>query len=199
MTAKRRYFVGMTGASGSVYGLRLVSALAAAGAEVAFCLSDSAAKVLRIECDVDVDPRDPDLEAMFGDHAQAVRFFPLQMVEAPVSSGSYRMDGAVICPCSMGTAGSIAAGISGNLIERAADVMLKERRPLVLVPRETPLSLIHLKNLTKLAEAGAIVLPAAPGFYHRPESIDDLVEHVVLKITDCLGLRLDLVPRWGGG
>jgi 4-hydroxy-3-polyprenylbenzoate decarboxylase len=195
----RRIFVGMTGASGAIYGISLVRTLVAASVEVAFTLTESAAKVLRYELEIDVDSASPDLSRLFPDHAGSVRFFPLDMVEAPVSSGSYATDAAVICPCSMGTLGSIAAGTSGNLLERAADVMLKEWRPLVLVPRETPLSLIHLRNMTSVAEAGAIVLPASPGFYHGPKSIDDLVRHVVTKITDRLGIRLDLIERWSGG
>jgi 4-hydroxy-3-polyprenylbenzoate decarboxylase len=199
MTETSVYFVGMTGASGARYGLRLVSALVDTGARVALCLSESAGKVLRYECDLDVDHRCPDLAALFGERASRVQAFPPEMVEAPVSSGSYRAAGAVVCPCSMGTVGSIANGVSRNLIERAADVMLKERRPLVLVPRETPLGLVHLRNLTAVAEAGGIVLPAAPGFYHRPETIDELVDHVILKIGDALGLSLDLVRRWEGG
>lgn len=194
-----RIFVALTGASGAVYGLTLVRTLAGAGLEVGFTLTASAAKVLRYEMDLDVDPTAPDLDRLFPGHDGRVRFFPVDRIEAPVSSGSYRVDAAVICPCSMGTLGAIAAGTSSNLVTRAAAVMLKEGRPLVLVPRETPLSLIHLRNLVAVAEAGAVVLPAAPGFYHRPQTIDDLVKHVVTKITDRLGLRLDLVPRWGGG
>lgn len=194
----KRIFVGMTGASGAVYGIELVRTLAAAGVEVLFSLSPAGAKVLRLETDLDVDPAAPDLEALFPGHGASVRFFRHDEVEAPVSSGTYRTDAAVICPCSMGTVGSIAAGTSANLVERAADVMLKEGRPLVVVPRETPLSLIHLRNLTRLAEAGAAVVPAMPGFYHRPRTIEDLVRHVVMKVTDRLGLRLELTARWGG-
>ncbi len=195
----RRVFVGMTGASGAIYARVLVKTLVGAGIEVAFSMSESASKVLKCEEEIDVDPLAPDLKAMFGDASSRVRFFGYDMVEAPVSSGSYATDAAVICPCSMGTLGSIAAGISGNLIERAADVMMKEGRPLILVPRETPLSLVHLENMTRLARAGAVVLPAAPGFYHHPKSINDLVLHVVTKITDRLGIRLDLIERWGEG
>ena len=193
----KRVFVGMTGASGAVYARVLVKTLVGAGIEVAFSRSESAAKVLKCEEGIDVNPLAPDLGAMFGEAAAKVRFFGHDQVEAPVSSGSYATDAAVICPCSMGTLGSISAGISGNLIERAADVMMKEGRPLILVPRETPLSLIHLENMTRLARAGAVILPAAPGFYHHPKSIDDLVLHVVTKITDRLGIRLDLIERWG--
>jgi len=193
----KRVFVGMTGASGALYTRALVRALVGAGVEVAFSLSDSAVKVLRFEEEIEVELNAPDLELLFGEAAAGVRFFPVDMVEAPVSSGSSAMDAAIICPLSMGTLGSIAAGTSANLIERAADVMLKEGRPLVLVPRETPLSLIHLENMVRVARAGAVVLPAAPGFYHRPKSIDDLVRHVVTKITDRIGIRLDLIERWG--
>jgi 4-hydroxy-3-polyprenylbenzoate decarboxylase len=193
----QRVFVGMTGASGAIYTRTLVPALAQAGVEIAFCMSESAAKVLEYEERIEIDPRAPDLELLFGEAASAVRFFPLDMVEAPVSSGSYATDAAVICPCSMGTLGSIASGTSNNLIERAADVMLKEGRTLVLVPRETPLSLIHLENMVRVARAGAAILPAAPGFYHQPKTIGDLVRHVVTKITDRLGVRLDLIERWG--
>ena len=193
-----RIFVGMTGASGAVYGVTLVRALVGAGIEVSATLSESGAKVLRYELDVEVDHRAPDLERLFPGGGSAVTFFPIDRVESPVSSGSHGTDAVVICPCSMGTLGSIAAGTSANLVERAADVMLKEGRPLVLVPRETPLSLVHLRNMTRAAEAGAVILPAAPGFYHRPETIDDLVSHVVTKITDRLGIRMDLIERWGG-
>lgn len=115
-----------------------------------------------------------------------------------IASGSHRVDGQIVAPCSMGFAGKLAAGLADDLPSRAADVCLKERVPLILVPRETPLNLIHLRNLTALAEAGAIVLPAMPGFYHRPETVDDLVSHVVGKILDVLGLEHDLFERWGG-
>ncbi len=193
----KRVFVGMTGASGARYTLALVPVLVGAGIEVAFSMSDSAAKVLRLEEEIVVDAGEPDLEALFGKAAAGVQFFPQDMVEAPVSSGSFAVDASILCPLSMGTLGSIAAGTSANLIERAADVMLKEGRPLVLVPRETPLSLIHLENMVRVARAGAVVLPAAPAFYHHPTSIDDLVRHIVTKITDRLGIRLDLIQRWG--
>ncbi|MEN8151837.1 MAG: flavin prenyltransferase UbiX, partial [Planctomycetota bacterium] len=193
----KRVFVGLTGASGVVYGLTLVRTLAAAGVDVAFSLSESGAKVLRLEAGLDTDADAPDLERLFPGHGGRVSFFHRDEVEAPVSSGSHRTDAAIVCPCSMGTMGAIASGLSDNLIERAADVMLKEGRPLILVPRETPLSLIHLRNMTRVAEAGAVVLPASPGFYHGPETIQDLVDMVVTKITDRLGLRLDLIRRWG--
>lgn len=114
------------------------------------------------------------------------------------ASGSYRSAGMVICPCSMGTVSAIAQGSSRSLVERAADVVLKERRKLILVPRETPLSLVHLRNLVAVTEAGAVVIPAAPGFYHRPTTIDQLVDFIVQRIVDQLGLEIDLAPRWEG-
>ncbi len=196
--AGRRIFVGITGASGAVYGRALVGALARGGAEVVVSLSEAAAKVLRAEEGISVDLAAPDLAALFPG-AGSVRYYPVGMVEAPVSSGSCRTDAAVICPCSMGTLSAVACGASGNLIERVADVMLKEGRPLILVPRETPLSLVHLRNMVRVAEAGGVILPAAPGFYHRPKSVEDLVGHVVLKVMDRLGFRLPSPARWGGG
>ena len=194
-----RIFVGLTGASGARYGVALLNALVAEGVRVTLCVSESGAKVLAAEMDLAIDFRRPDLELLCPGHGGLLTAFPPEAVEAPVSSGSYRTDAAAICPCSMGTLSSVAHGASGNLIERVADVMLKEGRPLVLVPRESPYSLVHLRNMTLAAEAGAAIVPASPGFYHRPESIDDLVRHVVTKVTDRLGLRLDLVRRWGGG
>jgi 4-hydroxy-3-polyprenylbenzoate decarboxylase len=139
------------------------------------------------------------LPAWLGPSArEAVRVFPPDAVEAPPSSGTALLRGALLVPCSMGTLARVAAGFSSNLVERAADVALKEGRTLLLVPRETPLSALHLENLLKLARLGAIVLPAAPGFYHRPSSVDDLVAHVVGKILDRLGLPYERGARWKG-
>lgn len=194
-----RIFVAHTGASGAVYGVTLVRTLAAAGIEVLWTVTESGAKVIAHELAIEVNRAKPDLERLFPGHEGRVRYFPVEAVEAPVSSGTYRVDAGVICPCSMDAVASIAAGLAGNLVGRAAAVMLKEGRPLVLVPRETPLSLIHLRAMTAAAEAGAVVLPASPGFYHHPRTIDDLVRHVVAKIGDRLNLRLPLIERWGGG
>ncbi len=195
----KRVFVGITGASGVVYGVTLVRALAGAGLQVPVCISPSGRKVLRLEMGVEADPEEADAPEWLRGSGEGVSVFPHEAVEAPFSSGSYRTDAAVICPCSLGTLAAVAHGLSGNLIERVAEVMLKEGRPLILVPRETPLSLVSLRNMTLLAEAGAVVLPACPGFYHEPRTVLDLVRHVVSKITDRLGLGIDLVPRWGGG
>lgn len=192
-----RFVLGICGASGARYGLRLLRALAGGGHEVALVVSRGGARVLEIEEGIAVDPAAPDAEALCPGHGGRVTAFPLHDVAAPFSSGTHPVAGMVIAPCSMGTLSRVAQGTSSNLLERAADVMLKERRKLVLVPRETPLSLIHLRNMVAVTEAGAVVLPAAPGFYHDPRSIDDLVDHVVTKVLDQLGVESDLIRRWG--
>lgn len=193
-----RIVVGICGASGSRYGLRLLRALVAARREVALVVSRGGARVLEVEEGIRVDPDRPDAEALAPGHGGLVEAFPLHDVAAPFSSGTHPVAGMAVVPCSMGTLSRIAHGNSGNLLERAADVMLKERRRLVLVPRETPLSLVHLRNMVAATEAGAVVLPAAPGFYHGPRSVDDLVDHVVQKILDQFGVEGDLVRRWSG-
>ncbi len=198
----RRYFLGITGASGHVYAAALARALVGAGHAVDLAVSPAGAKVLRHELGVDVGPSGvPDRDAIAGwlgaDAAEVVRAFANDAVEAPPSSGTALTGGVVICPCSMGTLARVAVGFSSNLIERAADVALKEGRTLVLVPRETPLSAIHLENMLRLARLGATILPAAPGFYHRPRAIDDLVGHVVGKVLDRLGVE-HAGQRWSG-
>ena len=190
-------FVGITGASGAIYGVRLVRALVAAEWRVHLAASDAAFRVFEAECGVRLDPRRPVLGELLGPAAEGVLYHAIDAVEAPPSSGSYPLRGAVIAPCSLGTAARVAAGFSSNLIERVCDVALKEGRPLILVPRETPLHRIHLDNLSRLAWAGATILPAMPGFYHRPRTVEELVDHVVLKILDRLGVPNDLVRRWG--
>ncbi len=200
--------VGITGASGSVYAERLLEHFLASGTDVALCLTPAACRVLRHELGwrVPEDPRDAAgvravLEQVFPPEGRVGRlvYYAPDDWGAPIASGSAVWEGMVVVPCSMGTAGRIAHGLSGNLLERAADVCLKERRPLVVVPRETPLSLIHLENLLSLARAGAVVLPAAPGFYHRPERLEDLVAFVVDRILRALGRSGGLVPPWEGG
>jgi flavin prenyltransferase len=192
-----RFVVGICGASGSRYGLRLLRALVAAKQEVALVVSQGGARVLEIEEGLKVDPAKPDADLLAPGHKGRVKAYSLFDVAAPFSSGTHPVAGMVVCPCSMGTLSRIATGNSANLLERAADVMLKERRKLVLVPRETPLSLVHLRNMVAVTEAGAVVLPAAPGFYHSPKSIDDLVDHVVQKVLDQLGVKADVIRRWG--
>ncbi len=190
------FFVGVTGGSGAPYALSLVRALGAAGARVHLSISAAGLKVLALECGVRIDPAEPDL-APFRAGAGEVLFHPIEAVEAPPSSGTHPVRGAVVVPCSMGTAARVASGLSSNLIERTCDVALKEGRPLILVPRETPLNRVHLDSLSRLAWAGATILPAMPGFYHRPKTVEDLVDHVVGKILDRLGVEHDLFRRWG--
>lgn len=199
----KRYFVGITGASGSAYAEALIRALARSGAGVDLSLTEAGAKVLRHELGIDSGPRGAGLAgALDGwlgpEVAGAVRCFAGDELEAPPASGTALSAGAILCPCSMGTLARVAVGFSSNLVERVADVALKERRPLVLVPRETPLSEIHLENLLRLARLGALVLPAMPGFYHRPEGIPDLVDQVVGKILDSLGVEHEVGARWRG-
>lgn len=193
-------FVALTGASGSVYGLRLVEQLSLAGFEVTVSASCSGTAVCREETGLDLSgDLDKALQRLY-QHLEVD--FGVQLVHPDdlfcgAASGSAAPDAMVICPCSMGTLARIACGVSGNLIERSADVMLKERRPLLLVPRETPLSDIHLKNMLKLSRSGAQIVPAMPGFYARPDSVLDLVDFVVGKVLDQLGIANQLYKRWG--
>lgn len=187
--------LGITGASGAPYAVRLLRALNDARVPVRLMVSSYGWRLLGEEAAIaDADA----LRAATGDWSRVELFDPTNRGATP-ASGSAPSRGMVICPCSMGTLGSIAAGTSRNLVERAADVTLKERRPLILVPRETPLSLIHLENMTRLARAGATILPAAPGFYNHPTSIDDLVDFVVSRILDHLGVENRLARRWTDG
>jgi flavin prenyltransferase len=185
----------ITGASGVAYGVRLLEVLASRHIPTWLLLSSHGRRLLALECGITDDPA---LEqATGGDWKTVVRFDDGDRGAAP-ASGSVRSAGMVVCPCSMGTVAAIAHGTSRSLVERAADVVLKERRTLIVVPRETPLSLVHLRNLTLLAEAGAIVLPAAPGFYHQPTHVSDLVDFVVQRVLDHLGLDVTIAPRWEG-
>ncbi|MCP3914438.1 MAG: UbiX family flavin prenyltransferase [bacterium] len=198
-----RYFVGITGASGHRYAERMIVALVRAGHDVDVALTGAGAKVFLHELGVDAGAggeRLPNvLEGWLGSEvAQGVRAFASDEVGAPAASGTALTGGAIIVPCSMGTMARVAAGFSSNLVERAADVAIKEGRRLLLLPRETPLSEIHLENMLKLARLGAVLMPCAPGFYHHPESIDDLVDHVVGKALDRLGIEHGLGARWRG-
>jgi flavin prenyltransferase len=193
----------VTGASGSVYGMRLIEQLALAGHDVSVIFTQTGREVTAFELGFELPVGDGSVAAValaaFLDlpNAEKIRVaYPDDLFDA-IASGSHRTDAMIVCPCSMGFAASIASGLASDLPERAADVMLKERRPLVVVPRETPLSLVHLRNLTTLAEAGAIVVPAMPAFYQKPESIDDLVGFVVGKVLDVLDVEHDLFKRWG--
>ena len=193
--------VALTGASGMPYGLRLVECLIHAGACVHLLYSQAAHVVAKQELDLALPPRAADAERLFSERYSAkpgqLRAFGREDWFAPVASGSNPPDAMVICPCTMGTLGSVAAGLSENLIERAADVTLKEGRKLIVVPRETPFSALHLENMLKLARAGAVILPANPGFYHHPKRVEDLVDFVVARILDHLGVAHELMRRWG--
>ncbi len=194
-----RVFLGITGASGAPYAARLLEALSAADAEVGVCISGAGLEVIATELYGEARLSRDETLARFLEHAHGgnVTAYDLQDWRAPYASGSAKVDAYVICPCSMGTLGTIASGAMSNLIHRAASVALKEGRKLVLVPRETPLSLIHLNGLATLQQAGAVILFAAPGFYHGAETIDDLVDFVVARILDQLGVDNTLVSRWG--
>ncbi len=186
--------VGWTGASGLVYGVRLVEVLLAAGCQVNLVVSDAVAQTAPVELDRTVDEIIKALAAT--DHG-SLRVCGLREFTAPLASGSAQGGPFVVAPCTMGTVGRILAGTSETLLLRAADVCLKERRPLILVPRETPLATHHLQNLARLSELGALVIPAAPGFYHRPQQIADLVDFIVQRVCDHLGVGVELVTRWG--
>jgi flavin prenyltransferase len=187
--------LGITGASGAPYAVRLLRALNESGTPVRLIVSGYGLRLLAEESGIDgIDA----LRAATGDWSRVELYDSLDRGATP-ASGSAPSAGMVVCPCSMGTLASIAAGTSRNLVERAADVALKERRPLILVPRETPLSLIHLENMTRLTRAGATIMPAAPGFYHRPKSIDDMVDFVVARILDHLGVEHAVGTRWKSG
>lgn len=197
MTPVRRFAIGWCGGSGIAYGRRLVEVLLQAGHEVHLCYTPASLRVLRHEAGVAVDLQQPDLASLFAaELRQHLRVHRPEAVEAAPSSGSAGIEAVVLIPCSMGTLARVAHGFSSNLVERAADVALKEARPLVVVPRETPLSELHLANMLRLAQLGAVVLPAMPGFYHRPESVQDLVDFVVGKVLDRLGVADPIVRRW---
>jgi flavin prenyltransferase len=189
--------VAMTGASGAPYAVRLLHVLVRAGRRVHLTMSPSAVTVLHDELGVELDIGAPDLSVLGLRESGRVVYHQFGDFSAGIASGSFPTGGMVIVPCSMSTLGSIAAGISTNLIARAADVHLKERRKLILVPRETPLSLIHLENMVRVTQSGAVVLPAMPGWYHRPRRLEDLVDFVVARICDQLGIANAISPRWG--
>jgi 4-hydroxy-3-polyprenylbenzoate decarboxylase len=193
-----RVFLGITGASGAPYAKRLVQALAAAECEVGLAASRAGIEVLATELyrNARLSP-DETLARFTEGTGDAVSIHDLQDWRSPYASGSAKVDAYVICPCSMGTLGTIASGAMQNLIHRAASVALKEGRKLVLVPRETPLSTIHLENMLRLRQAGAVILFAAPGFYHGAETVENLVDFVVSRCLDQIGLDNQLIGRWG--
>jgi len=201
MSASRTVTLAFTGASGMPYGLRLLECLLAADCRVFVVYSSAAQIVAKHECDLvlSAQPREAtrQLTERFSARDGRLTVFGRDDWMAPIASGSNPADAMAICPCTMGTVGAIASGLADNLIERAADVMLKERRPLVLVPRETPVSAIHLKNMLRLARAGAVILPPSPGFYDHPTTVADLVDFVVARVLDQLAVPNQLGPRWG--
>ena len=195
MTDRLPIVFAITGASGAPYAVRLLEVLARNRVPVWLIVTSHGWRLLSTECGIaDLD----ELTRATGGDWSSVMLFTDDDRGARPASGSQRTAGMVICPCSMGTVAAVAHGTSRSLVERAADVTLKEGRKLILVPRETPLSLVHLRNLTAAAEAGCTIVPAAPGFYHRPERVDQLVDFVVQRILDQLGLAIELTPRWEG-
>lgn len=192
----KRLVVAITGASGSIYAVRFLEAVLEQYDRIYLTITENAAMVIRTELGLDFPTEKMDTQALLGKYYEKVEILSPHDLAAPPASGSVRHEGMVIIPCSMGTTGRIAAGISNDLVTRAADVCLKERKPLIMVVRETPLSLIHLRNLTALTEAGATILPAAPAFYCRPKTVEDMVSFVVARVMQQLGLEQALVPEW---
>ena len=215
--SKRRIVVAITGASGAVYAVRLLQVLTRADLEIHLVISPSGSAVIRQELQVDVDIRNPDLPELVGhvpawSHCETtkstaqfassqiqnrIRYHQYDDFMTPIASGSFRTRAMVVCPCSGSTLSGIARAAGSNLIQRAAEVHLKEHRKLVLVPRETPLSVLQLENMHRLAAAGAVVLPAMPGWYHGVKSLDSIVDFVVSRILDQLEVDNDLMKRWG--
>ena len=200
-TRKQIIALGMTGASGAQYGFRLLQSLLAADQRVYLMISKAAHVVVGMEADISLPGRSGDIEkTLINKYCAAdkqLRVFGEDEWTSPVASGSNDVAAMVVCPCSMGALSAIAHGASNNLLERAADVMLKERKKLVLVPRETPYSDIHLENMLRLSRMDAVIVDANPGFYNKPETMEDLVDFVVAKILDQLGIEHKLQPRWG--
>ena len=198
------FIIGISGGSGAPYALRLLEVLLGSGRQVKVIVSPAGEKILDIECGLRLAGDLPDKQeqlrrALDLDQTEVgLELYDHKNVAAPVSSGSFPSEGTVVVPCSMGTIGRIAGGISNDLISRVADVTLKERRKLIVVPRETPLSRIHLRNLLAITEAGGIVLPAMPAFYHNPKNIGDMVDMIVSRILDHLGVENTIFKRWKG-
>jgi flavin prenyltransferase len=199
----RTIALAFTGASGLPYGLRLLECLLAADIRVWLLYSQAAQIVARQELDLMLPAQPRETQRLLSERCHArdgqLSVFGAQDWNAPLASGSNPPDAYVICPCSMGTLAKVAAGLADDLIARAADVVLKERRQLILVPRETPFSAIHLENMLRLSRAGAVILPPSPGFYHHPERVQDLVDFVVARILDQLGIAHTLMRPWGTG
>ncbi len=203
----RRFIVALTGASGAAYGLRLIGELLARGHDVDMITSITARLIIKDEAGLELDCPASDVSGRVKEHlaqgfgdkeAGTLNYYPSELITAPLASGSALRRTMVISPCSMGTLGRIASGVSFNLIDRSADCILKEKGELVLVPRETPLNAIHLENMLKLSRGGATIVPAMPAFYNKPASVDDMVDFMVGKVLDILGIENTLYKRWEG-
>ncbi len=203
MTEKKRWVLGVTGASGAVYGMRLLKVLTAHGLGVDLILSEAGRLVLREEMKIalpeETGAARETLGNKFNFDTSSVCVYRNNDFEAPAASGSYCCEGMVIAPCSMGTLAAVAHGLASNLIRRSADVMLKQRRTLILLARETPFSAIHLENMLALSRVGAVILPPIPAFYQQPKTIADLVDFVTGRVLDVMGVDHDLYRRWGEG
>jgi 4-hydroxy-3-polyprenylbenzoate decarboxylase len=199
--SKKTIALAMTGASGALYGLRLLECLLSSKQKVYLMLSKPAQVVIGMETDLALPGRPHEIRKFFVERFECdpeqLEVFDREQWTAPVASGSGAPDAMVICPCTTGTLAAVAAGACDQLMHRAADVMLKERRPLILVLRETPYSTVHLRNMLTVTEAGAVVMPSNPGFYNKPQRIEDLVDFMVARILDHLGIEHALLPRWG--
>ncbi|WP_438351272.1 UbiX family flavin prenyltransferase [Paenibacillus sp. FA6] len=195
---KQRWIVGITGASGSIYGIRLIEALLASHVDVHIVISNAGWRVLHEELGWSSSDRESALKEKFGSYPGSYIYHPVADIGASIASGSFQVEGMIIVPCSMGTLSAVANGGSDNLLTRAADVMLKEGRPLIIVPRETPLHAIHLENMLKLSRLGVRMIPAMPAFYFHPETMDDLINFVVGKVLDSLRIDHQLFRRWEG-
>ncbi|WP_058303827.1 UbiX family flavin prenyltransferase [Gorillibacterium timonense] len=193
----KRWVVGMTGASGAIYGVKLVRYLLQADYTVHLVVTDAGWRVLHDELGWNAAKRKETLNGQFSEGYANLVYHPIQDIGASIASGSFRTEGMVVLPCSMGTLSGIAHGASGNLLERAADVMLKENRKLLLVPRETPLSVIHLENMLRLARLGVAIIPAMPAFYQQPSSLEELTDFMVGRVLDSMKIEHDLYRRWG--
>jgi 4-hydroxy-3-polyprenylbenzoate decarboxylase len=195
------FTIAISGASGAPYALRLLQALTKGGHSIYLTISGDGLSILNEETGMMLKGSETDIQYALEKHLEAkerqVTFFDEDNMYAPIASGSVKVDAMVVIPCSMKALASIAHGFASNLIERAADVMLKEKRKLIIVPRETPLSVIHLRNMLRLAEAGCHVIPAMPAFYHHPKRVSDMVDFVAGRVLDSMGVENDLSPRWG--
>ncbi len=195
------YTVAISGASGAPYAVRLLQALVKGGHSIYLSISSDGLSILNDEANLMLKGSDTDIQYALEKHFEAkegqITYFDEGYMYAPIASGSVKVDAMVVIPCSMKTLASIANGFASNLIERAADVMIKEKRKLILVPRETPLSAIHLRNMLTLAELGCVLIPAMPAFYHHPKHVSDMVDFIAGRVLDSMGVENDLAPRWG--